>query len=205
MLSSKFSIDGDETEIFLDYMTGYHLAQIRDRRREDWQWFFNEMPIREDFDEQWSWYKKMCNDDSRQIFGIFIGEARDIAMRDGANPLDYSIFCGCVGYKGLNRRYQSAEFGNLVVLPDFQGKGVAKHACALMLRFLFDQVNLQRAYLEVVTHNEKAINLYRRLGFVEEGIMRRSAYSFGEFQDVMIMSMLKEERGKIDEILAELG
>jgi RimJ/RimL family protein N-acetyltransferase len=49
---------------------------------------------------------------------------------------------------------------------------------------------VKRIELQVFTHNERAIALYRKLGFVEEGRRRRSACRDGRYFDDLVMALL---------------
>jgi RimJ/RimL family protein N-acetyltransferase len=177
----------EEGEVVLDYMNGADLREMRRMRRENWRWFLNEMPIRGDIDKQWEWYEEMCEDDTRQMFGIYLGGM------DGMP--ETRIFCGCVGYKDLDRRSQKAEFGNLVVDENLRGKGIARIGCSLLMQFMFDQMNMNRLYLEVLSDNEAAIKLYEGLGFVREGEKREDVFSFGGFRNTVMMAIIREDWG----------
>ena len=54
-------------------------------------------------------------------------------------------------------------------------------------------MNLNRIELSVLKNNLRAINFYKKIGFKEEGINRQAIYKNGEFVDVIIMGILKED------------
>ena len=45
----------------------------------------------------------------------------------------------------------------------------------------------------VFSTNLRAINVYKKCGFKEEGVLRESIYLNGNFIDVILMSVLKNE------------
>ena len=47
--------------------------------------------------------------------------------------------------------------------------------------------------LEVRVSNEPAIKLYEKVGFIREGTKRKSIFKNGEFIDVVMMSVLRDE------------
>ena len=51
---------------------------------------------------------------------------------------------------------------------------------------------LERIELEVFASNERAIALYRKLGFVVEGIKRRGRKLDGQYDDNIIMALLSK-------------
>jgi diamine N-acetyltransferase len=74
-----------------------------------------------------------------------------------------------------------------------RGKGLAEEASRLLLRFAFGTLGLHRVFLQVNVTNQSAISLYRRLGFVEEGILRGAVFADGRFVDRLLLSMLAHE------------
>ncbi|KAL4246629.1 Acyl-CoA N-acyltransferase [Abortiporus biennis] len=59
--------------------------------------------------------------------------------------------------------------------------------------YAFKGLNLHRLWLKSFGHNERAINVYKKLGFVEEGRLRKANWVDGRWVDVVIMSILDEE------------
>ena len=58
----------------------------------------------------------------------------------------------------------SAEVGG-DIHKDYRGKGLGKRAYKLLIPYLFDTPGLNELFLEVLTNNMPAFNLYHRLGF----------------------------------------
>ena len=87
------------------------------------------------------------------------------------------------------------------------GKGYAREAMLLILRHMFHERRYQKCNIGVYAFNERAIGLYRRLGFVEEGRLRRVYFTNGEYHDEILMGQTREEfeaqfpewRGRIEE------
>jgi len=48
---------------------------------------------------------------------------------------------------------------------------------------------LKRLELEVISTNERAIHVYRKLGFVPEGLHRRKLFKDGQFHDNLSMAL----------------
>ena len=79
-----------------------------------------------------------------------------------------------------------AEFGLC-----FVRKGLAGIATKMFLREAFQYIN--RVYVRPLAVNEQAITNAKRFGFREEGIERQAICRNGEYLDVVVLSMLKEE------------
>jgi RimJ/RimL family protein N-acetyltransferase len=73
------------------------------------------------------------------------------------------------------------------------GHGLGTEACALLVAFGFEHLNLGRIWLRVFGSNGRAIRLYEKMGFVTEGRLRRAAFIQGVEEDVVLMGLLREE------------
>jgi RimJ/RimL family protein N-acetyltransferase len=76
---------------------------------------------------------------------------------------------------------------------DYRGKGLGYTSYAQFIPYLFNSLKLNKISLEVLSTNMNAIKLYKKLGFVEEGIKRQEVYKNGKWVDSIVMSMLKTE------------
>jgi putative acetyltransferase len=91
---------------------------------------------------------------------------------------------------GASPRRRHAMSLGLQVRPAWQGRGVG----TLLLQSLCDYADkwlgLLRLELEVYTDNHRAQALYRRFGFVDEGVRRCFALRDGEYVDTLAMGRL---------------
>jgi RimJ/RimL family protein N-acetyltransferase len=102
----------------------------------------------------------------------------------------------CLGHVGLyqiDHRVRSAEFAIMLGDPAVWGKGLGRACTRFAVEYGFGQLNLNRIHLSVLSSNDRAIRLYRGLGFVEEGRLRQGQYKDGRYVDVVIMGLLREE------------
>ncbi|MBC5636250.1 GNAT family N-acetyltransferase [Ornithinibacillus sp. BX22] len=76
---------------------------------------------------------------------------------------------------------------------DYWGKGYGKEALTLLLDYAFLEMNLHRVSLKVFSFNERAIHLYRNIGFKKEGVSRQSIYRKGSWHDTIHMGILQQE------------
>ena len=77
------------------------------------------------------------------------------------------------------------------VAPDARGMGVGT---ALLVRALDRGFRtLERIELEVFASNVRACDLYRRMGFVDEGRRRGARKLDGAYDDILMMGMLRGE------------
>jgi RimJ/RimL family protein N-acetyltransferase len=93
---------------------------------------------------------------------------------------------------GIDTHNRSAHVG-LALLPSFRGRGFATEVVQLLCRYGFSVRGLNRLQLETNTTNEPMIRAAKRVGFVEEGVLREASWSLGSFEDALIMGLLADE------------
>jgi len=77
--------------------------------------------------------------------------------------------------------------------PKFWGEKLAYPSYQKFIDYLFINYNLNKISLEVLSTNIRAYNLYKKLGFVQEGVKRQEVLKQNQFIDSIIMSLLKTE------------
>ena len=77
------------------------------------------------------------------------------------------------------------------VLKEWRNFGLGKSLLKSCIQKSFEN-GLTRIELEVYASNTPAIAMYRRLGFVEEGLKLKARFLDGEYQDLVIMGLLCE-------------
>lgn len=100
---------------------------------------------------------------------------------------------GIVSLTQIDLVSRNACFGIVMGERNRQGRGLGGEATRLILEFGFDVLNLNRVYLQVPAYNARAKRLYRKLGFVKEGVMRRHVFMAGRYHDLEIMGLLARE------------
>ena len=77
----------------------------------------------------------------------------------------------------------------LMVNSDYQNKGIGSLLMDKLIN-LSESLNIIRLELCVFRDNYKAINLYKKFGFKEEGIKVKSALKNGEYIDEIMMARI---------------
>jgi putative acetyltransferase len=91
---------------------------------------------------------------------------------------------------GKGRRAHAATIG-MGVHDDFSGRGIGTALLAALIDTADSWLDLKRLELTVWTDNAPAQALYRKFGFVEEGVMRAYAYRDGAYVDALAMARLR--------------
>ena len=86
-----------------------------------------------------------------------------------------------------------AGLGIQVGDPEDRSKGYGADALGLLLDFAFDQLRLERVWLDVYASNPDARRLYERVGFIHEVTFRHGVFRGGRYEDVDRLGILRTE------------
>jgi RimJ/RimL family protein N-acetyltransferase len=100
---------------------------------------------------------------------------------------------GWIDLKNMDKFNKHAELGIAIGDKNYWGKGFGAAAMKEMLLWGFTELGLNKIWLRVEIDNEKAIKSYKRMGYIEEGILRQDRLRNGVFVDRLRMSILKSE------------
>lgn len=99
---------------------------------------------------------------------------------------------GSAGFRrGAGRMGHKATLG-IGVHDDHVGKGVGSALMGALVDTADNWLNLKRLELTVYADNAPAIALYRRFGFVEEGLFRAFAFRDGAYVDGLAMARVRD-------------
>jgi len=105
-------------------------------------------------------------------------------------------FAGKLNTHSCDKRNGTFKYG-LAITREQWGKGYAKEAITLVLRYYFEELRYQKVTAHVYDFNPGSIRLHESLGFVLEGRLRNMVYSAGKYHDELVYGMTVEEyRGK---------
>ncbi|WP_454054310.1 GNAT family N-acetyltransferase [Clostridium sp. Marseille-Q7071] len=110
------------------------------------------------------------------------------------------IAVGNINTINCNSRIGTFGYG-LGISREYWGKGYAKEAIKIILRYYFRELRYQKATVYVYSFNERSMKLHEALGFKKEGVIRRMVYTNGNYYDEVIYGMTSGEFDEIDEKL----
>lgn len=99
---------------------------------------------------------------------------------------------GLVELVEINHVHRRAEF-QIIISPEYQGKGLATRAAKLAMDYGFTVLNLYKLYLIVDKENEKAIHIYRKLGFTVEGELMHEFFINGQYRNAIRMCIFQHQ------------
>lgn len=99
---------------------------------------------------------------------------------------------GIVELVEINYIHRNTEF-QIIIDPNFQGKGYSHVATELALNYAFSVLNMHKVYLIVDTTNKGAIHVYEKAGFVREAELIEEFFVEGSYHDALRMYILQED------------
>lgn len=93
----------------------------------------------------------------------------------------------------LDWRLRQGEIGMVIARGEERGQGIGTEALKLLEQFVFRTLGLERLELEVHMDNAPALACYRKAGFTLEGVKRHAFFTNGQFCDVGVMSILRND------------
>lgn len=150
-----------------------HVMSIRSSQ-EAYNFFFEFEPCNQQ--QQTEWWEQSFRKNNEKNFIIVTNDEKE-------------NFLGTISLVGIDMRNKKAELGRFYLHPLERGKGYGVEIIALLLEYSFNHLNLHKIYLEVLSENIQAINLYKKLGFCKEGLLKNHIFKNGKYQDIQIYSI----------------
>jgi RimJ/RimL family protein N-acetyltransferase len=91
-----------------------------------------------------------------------------------------------------NARIGKLSYG-LNIRREHRRKGFASDAIRTVLRYYFRELRYQKVTVAVYSDNEASIRLHEKLGFQQEGRLRRTVFTDGRFFDELLFGLTVEE------------
>jgi RimJ/RimL family protein N-acetyltransferase len=108
-----------------------------------------------------------------------------------------------IGRIGLNQfrgRDRICSLYMYIGEPTFSGRGYARDAAMTLLAYAFDRHDLNLIELWTLEDNDRAVRLYRKCGFVQEGTLRQRSFKEGRWVGHVHMSVNREEFARALEV-----
>ena len=97
---------------------------------------------------------------------------------------------GSVSLWNINWLHQRTGVG-IWILPTFWERGIGTKTITLIKNIGFLHLKLNRIEAHIALKNERSIKMFKKCGFVEEGILKGYLSINGEFQDALLVACLK--------------
>ncbi len=120
----------------------------------------------------------------QRALGVYVCFAVTLAHSDTA--------IGIFQIRSAEPGFGTAEWGFAIGSP-FWGTGVFPEGAELAVRFAFDAVGVHRLEARAAVKNGRGNGALRKIGAVQEGLLRKSLLRNGEYLDQVLWTILDED------------
>lgn len=94
----------------------------------------------------------------------------------------------------INWKDRNAEHGMLIGEEQNRGKGYAQDTIMTVMRYAFEELNLNRLETTIIEYNKPSLTVYKnKCGWKEEGRMRKWYFRKNQYWDRVMVAILKDE------------
>ncbi|HPD39858.1 MAG TPA: GNAT family protein, partial [Mesotoga infera] len=111
---------------------------------------------------------------------------------------DEDELIGMASIVNIDTVSRKAEYGGIMIgVPVNRGKGIGKLVTMMLLRHAFYDLNLNRIQGVWLVSNIPSVEMGKKCGFREEGVLRQATFKNGQYHDLLLMSILRMEFDEI--------
>lgn len=125
------------------------------------------------------WYAKAAADSSAVRLTIALAENHTAIGMASLARIDWKNRCA----QHAIRLFPQAE----------RRRGYGYDAALALQQYAFSTMQLHRLECAIAAYNEASLGLYRKCGFIQEGIRRKALFKQGQYHDVVTMGILAGE------------
>jgi RimJ/RimL family protein N-acetyltransferase len=138
------------------------------------------------------------------VSDVAVQELIDRAVRERANGISVTYvitlagtrtIAGLLQVRQLDPSFEAAEW-ECIIAPSSRGCGIFLEAARLAGSFAFGTLGAHRLEARVLLQCGRGNGALRKLGAVQEGVLRRSLQCGDEYFDQVLWSVLKEDWGE---------
>ncbi len=133
---------------------------------------------------QKNWFDHIVNGDPSTImFAIRMSDTDELA--------------GCCGLCYINWVHRHSDLSLYIGKDEIyiDDEGIAEESCKLLFDYGFHELGLNKIWTELYEFDYKKIDLYKKLGFQEDGFLRKQYFYERRWWGAYILSLLNEEYG----------
>lgn len=98
---------------------------------------------------------------------------------------------GSVYLRDIDRENGKAEYGIFIGEEAYLGRGIGSETAKVVLTYAFSELHLHKIMLRVFATNVRAIESYKKAGFVEEGYFKEEVKIENKYYDIIFMAAFK--------------
>lgn len=100
---------------------------------------------------------------------------------------------GQINYNKVDLKNKKIELDIIIGAEKNMGKGYGSDALKTLIKYLFDNFDINKVWISARTNNPRAIAAYKKVGFKKECVLHKKDYFEGKFVDCVRFGILKKE------------
>ena len=127
-------------------------------------------------------------------FNFIISSENSLLNKRGmsAGMFYQGILCGVIGLSNTDMMNKNTSMGYWIS-KEYQGKGIVINSCRALINHCFYTMGLHRVEIRCAIDNFRSQSIPKKLGFLQEGVLRQDEYLNGKFVDHCLFAMLEPE------------
>ncbi|MBI4853624.1 MAG: GNAT family N-acetyltransferase [Acidobacteria bacterium] len=97
--------------------------------------------------------------------------------------------------------FNGFEVGFVIHNSEDRGKGYTSEAANIFVAYLFEVKEINRLQATTLPENTASIRVLEKCGFILEGKARKAMFHKGEYKDVNVYSILRNESKKLQDLI----
>ncbi len=176
--------------IYLQELRSENIPALKVLAKDARLWEFTKsLLINESYDSQFERYMEVAlNPNGDSTFSVGLQKTFVIFRKsDGA-------IIGMTRFYGLDEKQKRVDIGYTWYIPEVWGMVYNKECKLLLLQYIFEVLNYNRAGFHVAHINIRSQKAVEKIGGVKEGILRKHSYqSDGSIRHTVLYSILDDE------------
>lgn len=164
----------DDIKLAYEYINDYEVKRL----------LVTNIPYPMIYEQEEKWYESLIKMDDEYNFAI--------------ECLDNGKYIGGCGIKSVDWLSRKLVVGIFIGDKKYWGKGYGTDAMKILVKFIFEQMNINKIKLNVFSFNKRAKKCYEKCGFKVEGILKEELFRDGKYYDEYIMSILLKDWEAMD-------
>ncbi len=107
-------------------------------------------------------------------------------------PDGYEDAVGLIQVRRLEPGFGTAEWG-FAIGSEFWGTGLFPEAARLVVEFVFETIGTHRLEARAAVPNGRGNGALKKLGAIQEGVLRKSFFRHGQYLDQILWTILDED------------
>ena len=103
---------------------------------------------------------------------------------------------GLATISNIDWKNRKASHG-IKLYGDMKGKGYGTDTVRTIMKYAFEELQLNKLYGTILEYNEASINLYKKCGWEVEGVLKESIFKNNKYNNELQVGILKKQYEEI--------